>query len=177
MKAKSKLPAGMGKNNTVVYTEEGDKIKVTVDGTDKDGKPTHSVWVGKFDGKAYPIKGNLAYNSVGYRVINDHTNAIQALKDGKILWSGTITVAKDGKSRTVTIRGTGANGKGGTVFKLSPSGGTYTLQSLYDFCQSQNCLDGSEPTGRLTLDKVGNIYGTTPGGGSKDTGVVFQIVP
>ena len=109
--AKSKMRAGMGKNNTVVYTEEGDKIKVTVDGTDKDGKPTHSVWVGKFDGKAYPIKGNLAYNSVGYRVINDHTNAIQALKDGKILWSGTITVAKDGKSRTVTIRGTDANGK------------------------------------------------------------------
>ena len=109
--AKSKIPAGMGKNNTVVYTEEGDKIKVTVDGTDKDGKPTHSVWVGKFDGKAYPIKGNLAYNSVGYRVINDHTNAIQALKDGKILWSGTITVAKDGKSRTVTINGRGADGK------------------------------------------------------------------
>ena len=109
--AKSRLPAGMGKNNNVVYTEEGDKIKVTVDGTDKDGKPTHSVWVGKFDGKAYPIKGNLAYNSVGYRVINDHTNAIQALKDGKLLWSGKITVAKDGKSRTVTIRGTGANGK------------------------------------------------------------------
>jgi VCBS repeat-containing protein len=109
--AKSKIPAGMGKNNTVVYTEEGDKIKVTVDGTDKDGKPAHSVWVGKFDGKAYPIKGNLAYNSVGYRVINDHTNAIQALKDGKILWSGTITVAKDGKSRTVTINGTDANGK------------------------------------------------------------------
>ena len=109
--AKSKMPAGMGKNNTVVYTEEGDKIKVTVDGTDKDGKPTHSVWVGKFDGKAYPIKGNLAYNSVGYRVINDHTNAIQTLKDGKLFWSGTITVAKDGKSRTVTIRGRGANGK------------------------------------------------------------------
>ncbi len=109
--AKSKLPTGMGKNNNVVYTEEGDRIKVTVDGADKDGKPTHSVWVGKFDGKAYPIKGNLAYNSVGYRVINDHTNAIQALKDGKLLWSGTITVAKDGKSRTVTIRGRGANGK------------------------------------------------------------------
>ena len=109
--AKSKLPAGMGKNNNVVYTEEGDKIKVTVDGTDKDGKPTHSVWLGKFDGKAYPIKGNLAYNSVGYRVINDHTNAIQALKDGKILWSGTITVAKGGKSRTVTIPTRTATGR------------------------------------------------------------------
>jgi hypothetical protein len=109
--AKSKLPPGMGKNNTVVYTEQGDKIKVTVDGTDKDGKPAHSVWVGKFDGKAYPIKGNLAYNAVGYRVINDRTNAIQTMKDGKLVWWGTITVAKDGKSRTVSIHGTETNGK------------------------------------------------------------------
>lgn len=109
--AKSKTPAGMGKNSTVVYSEEGDKIKVTVDGTGKDGKPTHSVWVGKFDGKAYPLKGNLPYNALGYRVINDRTNYIQALKDGKMMWSGTITVSKDGKSRTVNIHGTDANGK------------------------------------------------------------------
>src|ERR1700680_707277 len=40
---KSKIPAGMGKNSTVVYEEQKDKIKVTVDGVDKDGKPTHSV--------------------------------------------------------------------------------------------------------------------------------------
>ena len=109
--AKSRIPAGMGKNSIVVYAEQGDKIKVTVDGTDKDGKPTHSVWVGKFDGKAYPVRGNLPYNSVGYRVINDRTNAIQAIKDGKVMWSGTITVTKDGKSRTVSIHGTDANGK------------------------------------------------------------------
>ena len=109
--AKSKIPAGMGKNTTVVYAEQGDKIKVTVDGVDKDGKPTHSVWVGKFDGKAYPVKGNLPYNSVAYRVVNDRTNDITAMKDGKIGWSGQITVAADGKSRTVTINGTDAQGK------------------------------------------------------------------
>ena len=109
--AKSRTPAGMGKNSTVTYTQEGDKIKVTVDGTDKDGKPVHSVWVGKFDGKAYPLKNNPTYNALGYRVVNDHTNYIQALKDGKIVWSGTITVSKDGKSRTVAVHGTGANGK------------------------------------------------------------------
>jgi outer membrane protein assembly factor BamE (lipoprotein component of BamABCDE complex) len=64
--AKSKLVPGMGKNTMVVYAEQKDKIKITVDGVDKDGKPTHSVWVGKFDGKAYPVKGNLPYNSVAY---------------------------------------------------------------------------------------------------------------
>ncbi len=96
---------------TVTYAEENDKIKVTVDGVDKDGKPAHSVWVGKFDGKAYPVKGNLPYNSVAYKVVNDRTNDITAMKDGKMMWSGQITVAADGKSRTVTINGIDAAGK------------------------------------------------------------------
>src|SRR5437588_8615282 len=71
--AKSKLVPGMGKNNTVTWAEQKDKFKVTVDGVDKDGKPTHSDWVGKLDGKAYPVKGNLPYNAVAYKVVNDHT--------------------------------------------------------------------------------------------------------
>src|SRR6202165_1520100 len=109
--AKSKIPAGMGKNTTVVYAQQKDKVKVTVEGVDKDGKPTHSVWVGKFDGKAYPTKGNLSWSSAAYKMVNDRTNDITTMKDGKIVWSGRIEVAKDGKSRTVTMHGTGADGK------------------------------------------------------------------
>ena len=33
------------------------------------------------------------------------------MKDGKIVWTGRITVAADGKSRTVTMNGTDAGGK------------------------------------------------------------------
>lgn len=109
--AKSKLVPGMGKNTTVVYTEQGDKINVTVDGVDKNGKPTHSVWVGKWDGKAYPTKGNLSWTAAAYKVVNDRTNAITTMKDGKVVWTGRITVSADGKSRTVTLNGTGADGK------------------------------------------------------------------
>ena len=86
--AKSKLVPGMGKNTTVTYAEQKDKIKITVDGVGKDGKPTHSVWIGKFDGKPYPVKGNLPYNSVAYKVVNDRTNDITVMKDGKIGWTG-----------------------------------------------------------------------------------------
>lgn len=109
--AKSKLPAEMGKNTKVSYTDEKGQVKVTVDGVDKNGKPTHSVWVGRFDGKTYPVKGNLPYDAVSYKVVDDRTNDITAMKEGKVFWSGQIAVAPDGKSRTVTIHGTDANGK------------------------------------------------------------------
>jgi hypothetical protein len=109
--AKSKLAPGMGKNTTVIYAEQKDKIKITVEGVDKDGKPTHGVWIGKWDGKAYPAKGNVSWNSAAYKVVNDHTNDITTMKDGKVMWTGRITVAADGKTRTVNINGTDANGK------------------------------------------------------------------
>src|ERR1700694_2302924 len=38
--AKSKIPAGMNKNMTAVYSEQKDKMKVEGNGVDKDGKPT-----------------------------------------------------------------------------------------------------------------------------------------
>jgi len=108
---KSKIAPGMGKSTTVIYSEQGDKIKVTVDGMDKDGKPTHGVWAGKWDGKAYKATGNLAWDSAAYKVVDDYTNDITTWKNGKVAWTGHITVSKDGKSRTVTVNGTDANGK------------------------------------------------------------------
>src|SRR3954469_2107696 len=68
--AKSKLVPGMGKNTTVTYSAKKDMIKVAVEGVDKDGKPTHGTWVGKFDGKAYPNKGSVPWNSTSYKMVN-----------------------------------------------------------------------------------------------------------
>jgi len=48
--AKSTLAPAMPKSNTVVYEAAGDDVKVTVDGTDKDGKATHNEWTGPVDG-------------------------------------------------------------------------------------------------------------------------------
>ena len=45
--AKSKIAPSMPKNHTVVYEAAGDSVKITVDGTDKDGKATHNEWTGK----------------------------------------------------------------------------------------------------------------------------------
>jgi len=109
--AKSKLAAGMGKNLTVAYADMKDKMKVTVDGVDKDGKPTHGVWMGMADGKAYKMKGNLPWDAAAYKVVNEHTYEITTMKGGKVVANGKSTVSADGKTRTIATEGTGADGK------------------------------------------------------------------
>jgi len=109
--AKSKNGPGAPKNTMVVYEAAGDSVKVTVDGVDADGKPTHNEWTGKFDGKDYPLTGDPSSDMRSYKKINDHTLALTNKKGGKVTMSGRIVVSADGKSRTVTVSGMDANGK------------------------------------------------------------------
>ena len=108
---KSKICAGMPKNNTVVYEKAGDDIKVTVDGTDAEGKSAHNEWTGKFDGKDYPVTGDSTQDARSYKKIDDRTMEFEVKKDGKVTISGKIAVSADGKSRTVTTSGTDEKGK------------------------------------------------------------------
>ena len=109
--AKSKFATGATKNNTVVYEAAGDNVKITADGTDKDGKSTHNEWTGNFDGKDYPVTGDPTSDMRSYKKIDDRTLKMTVKKDGKITASGRIVVSADGKSRTVTTSGTNAEGK------------------------------------------------------------------
>jgi uncharacterized protein (DUF2147 family) len=115
--AKSKMRPEVTRNATVTYAEQGDYIKVTTDGTNS-GKRIRTLWVGKFDGRAYPMKGSPFYNAAGMRLVNEHTVFIQGLKDGKVMWWGTITLSKDGKTRTALLHSTDAKGKRLTIKKV-----------------------------------------------------------
>jgi uncharacterized repeat protein (TIGR03803 family) len=71
---------------------------------------------------------------------------------------------------------------GGVVFELAPnSDGTWTESVLHTFCSLANCSDGENPTAGLIFDESGNLYGTTPYGGSgcygRGCGVVFKLAP
>jgi hypothetical protein len=109
--AKSEIGAGSPKLTTVVYEAAGDSVKVTADGTDGEGKPTHSEWTGKYDGKDYPVTGDPNTDTRSYKKVNDHTLAFANKKGDKVTISGRGVVSADGKSRTVTISGTDSKGK------------------------------------------------------------------
>ena len=74
----------------------------------------------------------------------------------------------------------GGNSGAGTVFRLTPSNGSYSFTLLYSF---RGGKDGAFPYSRLAIDSAGNLYGTTfqGGGGTWCTqgrggcGVVFKL--
>jgi hypothetical protein len=94
----------------------GDNVKVTVNGTDEDGEPTHNEWTGKFDGKDYAVTGDPTSDMRAYKKVDAHTLRITMKKDGKVTMTGKIVVSADGKSRTVTVSGTSPEVKTKAVY-------------------------------------------------------------
>ena len=109
--AKSKLNPGGSKNTIVTYEAAGEMIKATVDGTDGSGNPIHNEWIGKFDGKDYSVTGDATSDMRAYKMINARTLAMTNKKGGKVVLTARITVAANGKTRTVTVNTTDATGK------------------------------------------------------------------
>ena len=108
---KSKLVKSMGKNHTVVYESAGRTVKITVDGVDAKGQATHSEWNGKFDGKDYPVTGDPSSDTRSFKMSSENTLEMTSKKAGKEVGGGTVVVAADGKTRTVTNTMTNAKGE------------------------------------------------------------------
>jgi len=67
----------------------------------------------------------------------------------------------------------GGSGGGGTVFELTPSGGSWTYSPLYSFTGGAQC----GPRASLVMDGSGNLYGTTYCDGANNKGSIFKLTP
>jgi hypothetical protein len=103
--AKSKIPAGSSKNLTVKYEAAGDSMKATIDGVDGQGKPTHTEWTGKFDGKDYPVTGDPTADTRSIKQVDAHNYQLTVKKAGKVTMTGKAVISADGMSRTINVSG------------------------------------------------------------------------
>lgn len=88
--------------------------------------------------------------------------------------SGGVVLDSSGNLYGMTSSGGGSRACGdgcGVVFELSPSpGSTWTEAVLHTFTGG----DGGGPYAGLTIDSVGNLYGSADGG---KAGLVFELTP
>ena len=92
--------------------------------------------------------------------------------DGANPQGGVILDAAGNLFGTTTEGGsTPATFDAGTVFRLDPLGNETVLHT---FAAGS---DGANPIAGVVLDKQGNLYGTTVGGGTLNAGVIFRVTP
>jgi hypothetical protein len=92
-------------------------VKVTSTGERIDGTAINSTYTAMYDGSPCSVSGQGApYNRVSIKQVNANTFAYDAKKtDGKYHAHGRLAVSPDGKSLTLTARGTDADGKPMTI--------------------------------------------------------------
>ncbi len=103
-------PGPPPKRQVSVYEALGQGVKVSVTSTSADGKKTAYSFTANMDGKDVPVTGNPDWDTVAVKRMGPDTLEFTRKKDGKVVQTATLVLAKDGKSRTVTT--TGVNAKG-----------------------------------------------------------------
>jgi uncharacterized repeat protein (TIGR03803 family) len=88
--------------------------------------------------------------------------------DGNVVAGGLIF---DRQGNLYGSTEVGGSHFGGTVFELSPSNGNWTPTVLWNFSGNGGSLAS------LTMDALGNLYGTTYADGSSQKGNVFKLSP
>src|SRR5262245_16894739 len=117
--AKSKYsPADLApKSGTSILSATADGIKVVTDGVDSKGRKTHTEYTAKWDGKIVStnatVDGKPSTDSDGaaWKKTDDYNYETTSALKGKVLTTTKVVIAKDGKTRTLTVTGKNAQGQ------------------------------------------------------------------
>ena len=108
--AKSQPGANAMRVETLKFEATPEGIKVSLEGTDAQGKPLKAGYTSKFDGKEVPWTGNPMADTAAPKKIDDDSYQGTSKMGGKPTLSAKVVVSKDGKTLTVTQDGTAPNG-------------------------------------------------------------------
>jgi hypothetical protein len=96
---------------TIVHEAVDGGVKTTVTGQRKDGTAINSTSTVKYDGKEYPVTG-APWDTISIKQIDANTFTSEQKKTGgKYHTTGRMVISKDGKTMTITNKGTNDEGK------------------------------------------------------------------
>ena len=117
--AKSTQSNALKSRTDIVEAQADGSLKVTRTETRGNGQTQKGSYPVRFDGKEYPVQGNLDYDTISAKRIDANSyEARVTKKGGPYNQLSRTTVSADGKKRTVVSKGTDSAGK--------PSESTYT---------------------------------------------------
>lgn len=109
--AESKLEgSGITPGSTVTIEPAGNGYTVTVDGTSQ-GQPMHFTYTLTLDGQPAHVSGAPGIDEISTQRVDTHTITATGQKDGKTVFTDRRVVSSDGKTMTITRRGTNLEGE------------------------------------------------------------------
>jgi hypothetical protein len=112
---KSKYPAGQApKSLTRTVSADGDTLTYKFESVSSDGAAHTYGFASKLDGKDSEVTGTGAPYGADHIAIkqqNSHMTSATLKKGDKVVGTSSATVSHDGKTLTLTSKGTDANGK------------------------------------------------------------------
>jgi hypothetical protein len=109
--AKSKFSPGPApKSETRTHAAGADGTMLTWKSVGADGKETSVSSTFKTDGKDYPVTGSPNFDTLSLKQVDSNTVHSTQKKGGKVIGETTRSVSKDGKTLTLSSKGTGADG-------------------------------------------------------------------
>ena len=102
----------MFKSGTVTVEAAGQAFKTTVDLVRQDGTPSKWSFTAQYDGKDNPVTGSNPFgNTISVTRVDARTVKATIKQDGKVTLTQTVAVSEDGKTRTITSKGTSSDGR------------------------------------------------------------------
>jgi len=137
-----------------------------------DGAAPNAIVEG-IDGRLYgtTINGGTSSSGTIYRINADGTGFtvlrhFVAATDGK---NPQCALVQCTDARFYGTTSSGGTNNFGTIFGISPDGGSFTVLRQLD------TADGTAPYGRLVQAANGRLYGTTIAGGANALGTIFRV--
>ena len=104
-------PGPAPKSNTVKIASDADNIKLSSDGIDAAGNPTHVEYTAKYDGKDYPITGVPNADTIALERLDASTIRSTMKRGDQVVMTVTSVISKGGTTRTSTFKGKNAEGQ------------------------------------------------------------------
>jgi len=102
-------------------------------------------------------------------------NTLYAFQGGADGADPAFGVIEDGSGNLYGVTRSGGTANCGTVFELVNTGSNWTKTILHNF---QGMIEGCQPSGALSRDTAGNLYGNTLYSGyGQDAGTVYRLSP
>jgi hypothetical protein len=104
-------PGPPPRSQTRTYVEDKDGIKAVSTTVYKNGNSDTVHYPANFDGKEHPVAGSPDIDGIIMKRVDDFTSESTLTHAGKVTGTTRRTVSRDGKTMTITFKGTGPTGE------------------------------------------------------------------